>query len=52
MLWRVVELEADILKMDVEQEKGWHFLNILLEDTRDFILRHHKDEITSREQVV
>ena len=52
VLRRVVELEADIPEMDVEQEKGWHFLNILLEDTRDFILRHHKDEITSREQVV
>ena len=52
VLQRVVELEADILKMDVKQEKGWHFLNILLEDTRDFILRHHKNEITSREQVI
>ena len=52
LLRHIVELEADIPEMDAEQEKGWQFLQMLQEETRDFILLYHKDEITSREQVV
>ena len=52
LLRRVVELEADIPEMDAEQEKGWQFLQMLADETREFILLYHKDEITSRDQVV
>ena len=49
---RVLELKEDVPPMAEEELEGWQFLNYLLDETREHILMHHKDNIKSREQVV